>query len=155
MLSLEAADVMCTTALREAASRKFEPVSACVMDSAGRILVTKTMLGCGKLTPPLAIAKASAVIGLLCSSREVRDKYVNADGIGLKMPQLLAFEMVAASTNQAIAPFPGGVLCRDDSNNIVGAIGVSGARSDEDELCAILGAKAVGLVTEPGSSSLA
>ena len=54
-----------------------------------------------------------------------------------------------------IAAFPGGVLCRDAANNVVGAIAVSGASSDEDEHCAILGAHAVGLLTEPAQSRLA
>lgn len=155
VLSLAAADAMSSAALAEAGSRGFNPVSVCVMDAAGRILVTKTMLGCGRLTPDLAIAKASACVGLLCSSRELRDRYVNEEGTGPKMPQLLACGTIAAMNNQAIAPFPGGVLCRDDSGNVVGAIGVSGAASDEDEHCAILAAKALGLETEPTSSRLA
>ena len=61
---------------------------------------------------------------------------------------------IGAAAGQAVASFPGGVLCRDGDMNVVGAIGVSGARSDEDEHCAILGAQAVGLVTEPAQSSL-
>ena len=117
--------------------------------------MAKTMIGCGKLSPDLAIAKASACIGLHCSSRELRDRYVNADGIGPKMPQLLAMALAGAAANQAIAPFPGGVLCRDPASRaVVCAIGVSGAASDEDEHCAITAAKAVGLETEPGSSQL-
>ena len=54
-----------------------------------------------------------------------------------------------------MASFPGGVLCRDAADNVVGAIGVSGAASDEDEHCAILGAHSVGLRTEPAQSRLA
>lgn len=154
VLSLEAADEMSRVALHEASARGFNPVSVCVLDAAGRVLVTKTMLGCGNLTPDLAIAKASACVGLHCSSRELRDKYVNDDGIGPKMPQLLAFGMVAAASHQALGPFPGGVLCRDDAHNVIGAIGVSGAASDEDEHCAILAAKAVGLKPEPDASRL-
>ena len=53
-----------------------------------------------------------------------------------------------------IAAFPGGVLCRDANRNVVGAIGVSGAASDEDEHCAITAATSVGLVTEPAASRL-
>jgi uncharacterized protein GlcG (DUF336 family) len=53
-----------------------------------------------------------------------------------------------------LAPFPGGVLCRDAQQNVVCAIGVSGARSDEDEHCAIIAAQSVGLVTEPAASQL-
>ena len=70
------------------------------------------------------------------------------------MPQALAMGIVGAASGLGIASFPGGVLCRDGSGNVVGSIGVSGARSDEDEHCAILGAQAAGLTTEPGASSL-
>lgn len=154
VLTLEAADQMSNVALQEASARGFNPVSVCVMDTAGRILVAKTMLGVGTLTPSLAISKANACIGLLCSSRELRDKYVNDDGIGPKMPQLLAFETVAAAANQPIGAFPGGVLCRDAANNVICAIGVSGAASDEDEHCAILAAQSVGLMTDPAASRL-
>jgi len=154
VLTLEAADHMSSVALREASSRAFSPVSVCVLDAGGRLIVAKTMLGCGRLTPDLAIAKANACIGLHCSSRELRDKYVNDEGIGPKMPQVLSFGIVAAAANQAIGPFPGGVLCRDAAHNVVCAIGVSGAASDEDEHCAIMAAQSVGLLTEPALSKL-
>ena len=62
--------------------------------------------------------------------------------------------IVGASARLPVASFPGGVLCRDADNNVVGAIGVSGAASDEDEHCAIRGAHAVGLATEPAASAL-
>ncbi len=112
------------------------------------------MLGCGNLSPEFAKAKAAVCVGLHCSSRELRDKYQNDEGIGPKMPQLLAMGTAGAAANQAIAPFPGGVLCRDAAQKVVGAIGVSGAASDEDEHCAITAAKSVGLVTEPAQSRL-
>ena len=143
-LTLEAADEMSNVALREAALCGFNPISVCVMDSAGRVLVHKTMPGCGNLTPEYALAKANVCVGLLCSSRELRDKYHNDDGIGPKMPQLLNMVIVGSATNQPLASFPGGVLCHDAAGNLVGAIAVSGASSDEDEHCAILGAHAVG-----------
>ena len=38
-----------------------------------------------------------------------------------------------------MAPFPGGVLVKSEENEIVGAVGVSGAAGDEDEYCAIMG----------------
>jgi len=154
-LSLEAADEMTNVALYEASSRSFNPVSVIVMDASGRILVQKTQLGCGILSPELAKAKANVCVGLLCSSRELRDKYQNSDGIGPKMPQLLGMGTAGAAVNQPLAAFPGGVLLRDGDGNLLGAIAVSGAASDEDEHCAITGAKAVGLVTDPAWSQLA
>jgi len=70
------------------------------------------------------------------------------------MPQLLAMGTAGAAANKALAPFPGGVLCRDAAGVLVGAIGVSGAASDEDEHCAITAAQSVGLSTEPAASRL-
>ena len=155
VLTLEAADEMSNVALREAYSRSFKPVSVCVLDASGRPLVTKTMVACATLAPELALAKARTCVGFHISSRFFRDNYINADGLGPKMPQALAMGAVGASARQPVASFPGGVLCRDAAGNVVGAIGVSGAASDEDEHCAILGAQAVGLVTEPPMSALA
>ena len=45
-------------------------------------------------------------------------------------------------------------ILNDHFERVVGAIGVSGASADEDEHCAVMGAKAVGLVTEPTESPL-
>jgi uncharacterized protein GlcG (DUF336 family) len=43
-----------------------------------------------------------------------------------------------------IMPVPGGVLIRDAENNLLGAVGISGDVSDQDERCAIAGIEAVG-----------
>lgn len=154
VLTLEAADKMSSVALQEAAIHASAPVSVVVLDASGRTLVVKTMVACATLAPDLALAKARTCVGFHMSSRAFKDNYINGDGGGPKMPQALAMGTVGAAAGQAVASFPGGVLCRDGDMNVVGAIGVSGARSDEDEHCAILGAQAVGLVTEPAKSSL-
>ena len=46
-------------------------------------------------------------------------------------------------TNQGLVSFPGGVLLKDSSKNIIGAIGVSGGLVDQDEKVAEAGAKAL------------
>jgi uncharacterized protein GlcG (DUF336 family) len=45
-----------------------------------------------------------------------------------------------------VMPVPGGVLIRDADNNLIGAIGISGDVSDQDERCAIAGIEAAGFV---------
>merc|ERR1712078_718787 len=90
------------------------------------------------------------------SSRAAKEKYVlpsvpDKD----RTAQLLAMGTIGAMVNQPMAAFPGGVLCRDASKNVVGAIGVSGAAADEDEHCALTAAQSIGLVTEPSKSALA
>ena len=49
-----------------------------------------------------------------------------------------------------LVPVPGGVLIRDDSGEIVGAVGITGDTSDNDEACAVAGIEAVGLKADPG-----
>jgi uncharacterized protein GlcG (DUF336 family) len=45
-----------------------------------------------------------------------------------------------------IMPVPGGVLIRDTKNMVIGAVGISGDISDQDERCAIAGIEAVGFI---------
>jgi uncharacterized protein GlcG (DUF336 family) len=49
-----------------------------------------------------------------------------------------------------IIPVPGGVLIRDKGGVLVGAVGVSGDTSDNDETCAMAGVAAAGLTPEAG-----
>jgi len=48
-----------------------------------------------------------------------------------------------------MVPVPGGVLIQDGAT-LLGAVGVSGDTSDNDEACAIAGIEAAGLKANPG-----
>jgi uncharacterized protein GlcG (DUF336 family) len=48
-----------------------------------------------------------------------------------------------------LIPVPGGVLIQKDGA-LLGAVGVSGDTSDNDEICAIAGIEAAGLKANPG-----
>ena len=48
-----------------------------------------------------------------------------------------------------LVPVPGGVLIQDGTT-LLGAVGVSGDTSDNDEICAIAGIEAAGLKANPG-----
>ena len=48
----------------------------------------------------------------------------------------------------ALVPVPGGVLIRDRDGRLLGAVGVSGDISDNDEACAVAGIEAAGLTAE-------
>ncbi|KAG8461135.1 hypothetical protein KFE25_003704 [Diacronema lutheri] len=144
-LTLAAADEMASAAIREAEERGFFDISVTVIDASGRVLVAKTMTGCPSLPPRIALAKAMACLSTHApSSRALRDKYLPD-----RAPQLLAMTVIGAESQLPLSAVPGGLLLRDASTNIVGAVGVSGASADEDEECAIAAARAVGLSTNP------
>ena len=46
---------------------------------------------------------------------------------------------------------PGGVLIRDASGALIGAVGISGDVSDKDEACAVAGIEAAGLAADTGA----
>jgi uncharacterized protein GlcG (DUF336 family) len=48
-------------------------------------------------------------------------------------------------------PAPGGVLIRDAAGEIIGAVGISGDASDQDEACAVYGIIAAGLTPDTGA----
>ena len=48
-------------------------------------------------------------------------------------------------------PVPGGVLIRDGAGEVVGAVGISGDTSDNDEKCALAGIEAAGLKPDAGT----
>ena len=141
-------DFLCKT-LAECRARGFNDISIYVLDTSGRVLVSKTMIGCAPLIPEIAHAKAGATMGVHFPSRSNKDKYVPE-----RAPQLLAMTTIAVGANRPFSAVPGGVLCRDQEGNIMCAVGVSGASADEDEHCAIIGAQSIGLITEPNKSQL-
>ena len=49
-----------------------------------------------------------------------------------------------------LVPVPGGVLILDGSGALLGAVGVSGDTSDNDEICALAGIEAAGLKANAG-----
>ena len=69
-----------------------------------------------------------------------------------KRAQEQAYFVSAVNTlaQGALVPVPGGVLINDAAGALLGAIGVSGDTSDNDEICALAGIEAAGLKANPG-----
>ncbi len=51
-----------------------------------------------------------------------------------------------------IVPVPGGVLIRDSTGDIWGAVGISGDMPDKDEECAVAGIERAGLKADTGAA---
>jgi uncharacterized protein GlcG (DUF336 family) len=61
---------------------------------------------------------------------------------------------VAAVTHAvggSLVPVPGGVLVRDTAGAVIGAVGISGDTSDNDEAAAMAGIEAAGCRGDPGA----
>eukprot|EP01035_Chromulina_nebulosa_P017656 gene17656-23243_t len=134
-ISLELADKISAAAISACLSSSFPPITVVVVDCDANPVVSKRMDGCPSVgIPQFALAKASSCITLKVSTREIRDKYT----AGLDLSKIIVPLAMNTISSSHITPFPGGVLLKHDGV-IIGAIGVSGASSDEDEYCALKG----------------
>jgi len=141
-LTLTLADRMVDEALSEGARQGFQPLCVAVLDAAGHLLALKRDERASLLRPQIANGKASSVLGMGLGGRELARR-------AERMPAFFGALSDLAGGN--MLPVPGGVLIRDDAGDIVGAIGVSGDSSDNDERCALAAITAVGLVADAGS----
>ena len=66
----------------------------------------------------------------------------------VSMPSMWVKQFGASRMKRFATAFAGGVLLRDASGAVVGAVGVSGDTSDKDEVAAIAGVEAAGLVAD-------
>ena len=57
---------------------------------------------------------------------------------------------VAGAIGGALVPVPGGVLVQSADGHVIGAVGITGDTSDNDEATAIAGIEAAGFVAETG-----
>ena len=70
------------------------------------------------------------------------------EAMAKERPHLVAG--IADVSGGRLVPVAGGVLVRDAGGALLGAVGVSGDTSDNDEIVAIHGIEACGLVAEGG-----
>jgi uncharacterized protein GlcG (DUF336 family) len=91
--------------------------------------------GASMIRQKIATAKAFGAVNMGVSSRSLA-------GVALQRPDFM--NALIDVSDGKIMPVPGGVLIRDPENKLVGAIGISGDVSDQDEYCAIAGIEAAG-----------
>ena len=140
-VSLEAASLIVDRALAKGRAMNFKPLAVAVLDPRGCLKAYKAEDGSSLLRFDVAFGKAWGVLGMGFGGREL-ERRGEAHGIFFNSLQVLS--------EGKIVPAQGGVLIRNQAGQIVGAVGVSGDSSDKDELCAIEGITAAGLVPDTG-----
>jgi uncharacterized protein GlcG (DUF336 family) len=116
----------------EAAHGRGLAVSVVVVDASGTLVCAARMDRALPLTPDVALGKACASIGFRRSGRELGELW----GPGAAIPAAMAIR-----TGGRFVAAQGSLLLRD-GDEVVGAIGVSGAKSSEDEEIAQTGVDA-------------
>ncbi|MBL4726461.1 MAG: heme-binding protein, partial [Rhizobiaceae bacterium] len=92
------------------------------------------------LRPDIATGKAHGAIALGLGSRAIFNR-------AKEQPYFI--QSMNGLANGSLVPVPGGVLIRN-SGEIIGAVGITGDSSDNDEACAITAIEAAGFTADPG-----
>ena len=138
-VSLDQASTIVDAALAKGRETECGPLTVVVLDAGGHMVAVKREDGSGILRVEVAQGKAYGALGLGISSRAIGARNVD------RAPFLAA---LGAAAGGRMVPVAGGVLLRDASGAVVGAVGVSGDASDKDEVAAIAGVEAAGLVAD-------
>ena len=140
-LTLDIARKILDAALAKGVEKKLKPLVVTVLDARGCVKVTAAQDGTSLMRsrdrPRQGLWRARDGHGL---ARAVPARA----GAGL-----FHRRGEHAWRRAAMVPVPGGVLIQNDGA-LLGAVGISGDTSDNDEICAIAGIEAAGLKANPG-----
>jgi uncharacterized protein GlcG (DUF336 family) len=138
-LTLAKANTIIEAAFAKAAEQKFRPLAVVVLDQGGHVIAFQRQDGASMLRFEVAQGKAYGALGLGQSSRRL-------EKIAMDRPHF--FSGYAGVTGGKAIPVAGGVLVRDSAAGLLGAVGVSGDTSDNDEAAAIAGIEVADLVAD-------
>jgi len=141
-ISLEQAQTIVAAALAHGAEQGFNPLTVAVLDPGGALVALARQDGSGNLRPDIAMGKANGVLALGSTNRAIAARAADS-------PEF--FTSVVALAGGRILSVPGGVFVRDAAGSLLGAVGVSGDASLNDEAAAVAGITAAGLVPVTGA----
>ena len=139
-ITLAQASAIVDAALARAREGAFNPMAVAVIDAGGHLVAFKREDRSGILRFEIAFAKAYGALGMGFGSREIAGRAVGNP---------VFFSALTTISGGRLVPAPGGVLIVSDGE-MIGAVGISGDTSDNDEICALEGIKAVGFEAKPG-----
>ena len=140
-VSLDQARIIADASLVKGRDLGLKPLSVVVIDPRTSIVVCLSEDGCSQMRQRIALGKAKAAIQLGLGTRALMKRAEEQAYFIQSMNGLAGGEFVAV---------PGGVLLRNQSGALLGAVGISGDTSDNDEVAALAGIAAAGLVGETG-----
>ena len=139
-IDLDTARSIIAGARAHAATAGFKPMTVVVLDAGGHVVAAEREDGSSIKRFEIAFGKAHGALSLGMGSRSIM-------GRAEQQPYFIA--AVTSAVGGALVPVPGGVLVRDPEGGLLGAVGVTGDTSDNDEAAAVAGIESAGLTAQP------
>jgi uncharacterized protein GlcG (DUF336 family) len=140
-LPLDVARKILDAALAKVIELKLKPMAITVLDARGCVKASLAQDGTSLMRGEVAHGKAYGALAMGMGSRAL---FKRAE----EQPYFVG--AINTMARGALIPVPGGVLIQDVSGALLGAIGISGDTSDNDEICAVAGIEAAGLKASTG-----
>jgi uncharacterized protein GlcG (DUF336 family) len=138
-LDLETARSIVAGARAHASSAGFKPMTVVVLDSGGHVVAAEREDGSSNGRFDIGYGKAHGALALGMGSRSIMARAEQ---------QAYFVSAVTSAVGGSLVPVPGGVLVRDQGGDLIGAVGVTGDTSDNDEAAAVAGIEAAGLTAQ-------
>ena len=141
-MKLETAQTIVTAALAHARKANFKPLAVALLDARGAAKVSAAEDGTSLKRPEIAHGKAYGALAMGLGSRALQTR-------AEAQPSFIA--AVSHVIGGTLIPVAGGVLIKDGNGSLLGALGISGDTSDNDEAAAVAGIVAAGLRADTGA----
>ncbi|MDN3936979.1 heme-binding protein [Arthrobacter sp. YD4] len=138
-LTLDTARTIIDQALATGAEHGFKPLTVVVLDAGGHVTAAARQDGASNNRFEIAQGKAYGALALGMGSRSIMARAEQ---------QAYFIAAAAAAIGGRLIPVPGGVLIRDADGALLGAVGISGDTSDNDETAAATAVRAAGLTAQ-------
>jgi uncharacterized protein GlcG (DUF336 family) len=135
-LTLAVANTIIAAAFAKGEALGLKPLSVAVLDPGGHLIAFQREDGSSTLRPQIAVGKAGGALALGVSSRKIAE-------MAAERPSFIA--SLGPIAPHGVIPAAGGILVEGADDAVIGAVGVTGDLSDNDELCALAGLAAAGL----------
>jgi uncharacterized protein GlcG (DUF336 family) len=140
-IDLDTARTIIAAARGAGAEHGFKPLTVAVLDVGGHLVAVEREDGSSNGRFDIAFGKAYGALSLGVGSRAIMAR-------AEQQPYFIA--AATAALGGRLVPVPGGVIVHDADGSVLGAVGVSGDTSDNDEVAAVAGIHAGGLVAQAG-----
>ena len=140
-LTLAAAKTIIDAAFAKGVELGLRPLGVSVLDAGGHLVAFQLQDGASFLRPQMSAGKAYGAVAIGMGGRRL-------EAFAKDRPHLMAG--ISDVSGSKILSVVGGVLIRDGAGTILGAVGISGDSSENDEAAAIAGIEAAGFTADPG-----
>jgi uncharacterized protein GlcG (DUF336 family) len=139
-MDLATAQKILDAAMAYAVEHGFKPMAMGVIDARGALVAFAAQDGTSLKRGEIALGKANGAVALGMGSRALMKRAET---------QAYFIDAATAAIGGSLIPVPGGVLIKS-GGKLLGAIGISGDTSDNDEAAALAGIAAAGLDSDAG-----